>query len=508
MPSALKVSVITLGAIGGTLLGLSPSLSLHTFPPHVDGRTRTLVLFENGRLEDGTSVLVPSTACRDLSGWAAGQLGMSNCSQCTLYDQSAGRITQCDQLQPNQSVWVVPPERWFVFPTGELGRTVELRRMRSPRKEGHAITLETLSQSPRVFRLNNFLTDEESDELVANALADTDPVTSLQRSTTGAEHQVSFNKVRTSENAFDGSSRLARILKERAVDVLGMLPYDEEITDGLQVLRYNVSTAYISHHDYLDDNGGGHDYDSSKDGSNRFATVLFYLSDVEEGGETLFPQGQAVDEGEPNAFGSVTVRDVPPEDHIKAELIANGTMDLFEPGRWERRMLIQCKTRLAVKPKKATAVLFYSQHPDGTLDKASLHGACPVIRGTKWAANLWIWNKVRLGYQRAPRKKGAGRFDSSKGVGRDRLVKGKGGDEAPKEPPVGQPKASFFNKDVIGASLFYEDTFWDDFPPGKSIGVNTFKGHGWNVRVQEKNVLRWVITEELDQKYILSQANL
>lgn len=60
-----------------------------------------------------------------------------------------------------------------------------------------------------------------------------------------------------------------------------MQPYDDEMTDGLQVLRYNMSTAYITHTDYLEDNGSGHDYDSAGKGSNRFATILFYLSDVE-----------------------------------------------------------------------------------------------------------------------------------------------------------------------------------------------------------------------------------
>jgi prolyl 4-hydroxylase len=69
--------------------------------------------------------------------------------------------------------------------------------------------------------------------------------------------------------------------------LLGMAPYDDDMTDGLQVLRYNTSKAYIPHVDYLEDNGSGHDYDSSGQGSNRFATIFFYLSDVEEGGETV-----------------------------------------------------------------------------------------------------------------------------------------------------------------------------------------------------------------------------
>jgi hypothetical protein len=83
-------------------------------------------------------------------------------------------------------------------------------------------------------------------------------------------------------------SPAARRIKLRAVKLLGMEPYDDEMTDGLQVLRYNVSTAYITHTDYLEDNGSGHDYDSANMGSNRFATLLFYLSDVEGESSGLF----------------------------------------------------------------------------------------------------------------------------------------------------------------------------------------------------------------------------
>ena len=34
---------------------------------------------------------------------------------------------------------------------------------------------------------------------------------------------------------------------------------------------------------------------------------------------------------------------------------------------------------LSVKPKKAEAVLFYSQLPDGQPDRMSQHGGCPVL---------------------------------------------------------------------------------------------------------------------------------
>ncbi|CAI5484045.1 unnamed protein product [Closterium sp. Yama58-4] len=48
------------------------------------------------------------------------------------------------------------------------------------------------------------------------------------------------------------------------------------------------------------------------------------------------------------------------------------------------------KGKLAVKPSKGDALLFYSMHPDGTPDPSSLHYACPVEEGVKWSAPKWI----------------------------------------------------------------------------------------------------------------------
>jgi hypothetical protein len=58
--------------------------------------------------------------------------------------------------------------------------------------------------------------------------------------------------------------------------------------------------------DYLDlDKRLEHDYDSSKKGGNRFATILLYMTDLDEkdGGETVFveawPSGQSIEDRKP-----------------------------------------------------------------------------------------------------------------------------------------------------------------------------------------------------------------
>ena len=48
---------------------------------------------------------------------------------------------------------------------------------------------------------------------------------------------------------------------------------------------------------------------------------------------------------------------------------------------------------LAVYPKKGDALLFYSQTPNAHLDPQSFHGGCPIIKGDKWGANVWVWNR-------------------------------------------------------------------------------------------------------------------
>ena len=88
-------------------------------------------------------------------------------------------------------------------------------------------------------------------------------------------------------------------------------------------------------------------------GKNRLATIFWYMSTV-GGGETNFPR----------AGGK-------PAPHNAAD----------------------CSFGLSVAPEKGKVILFYSMDGGGGLDYYSLHAGCPVLSGTKWAANKWLWNK-------------------------------------------------------------------------------------------------------------------
>lgn len=176
---------------------------------------------------------------------AAGALAGPDCAagDCRVFTHYGYEVKSLGALSEGQQLFLVPPDRHFVWPTFGVGHRVELPGVASACK-GKPIVLTTLAESPRVFEVENFLSEQDADDLVAFTLSIDDDVYGLKRSTTGAKGSE-VSSQRTSENAFDTSSPIAMRLKRRVFDVLGMRPYDEELADGLQVLRYNRSRAYI-----------------------------------------------------------------------------------------------------------------------------------------------------------------------------------------------------------------------------------------------------------------------
>ncbi|KAK4773475.1 hypothetical protein SAY87_028494 [Trapa incisa] len=205
--------------------------------------------------------------------------------------------------------------------------------------------VEVISWEPRAFVYHNFLSREECEYLIELAKPHMEKSTVVD-SETGKSKD---SRVRTSSGTFlaRGRDKIIRNIEQRIADFT-FIPVENG--EGLQVLHYEVGQKYEPHFDYFLD-----EY-NTQNGGQRMATLLMYLSDVEEGGETVFP----------NAKGNISA--VP----------------------WWNELSECGKGGLSVKPKMGDALLFWSMKPDATLDEHSLHGGCPVIKGNKWSSTKWM----------------------------------------------------------------------------------------------------------------------
>ncbi|KAF7139181.1 hypothetical protein RHSIM_Rhsim07G0248700 [Rhododendron simsii] len=204
---------------------------------------------------------------------------------------------------------------------------------------------EIISWEPRAFVYHNFLSKEECEYLIKLAKPHMAKSTVVD-SKTG---QSKDSRVRTSSGMFlkRGRDKIIRNIEKRIADFT-FIPVEHG--EGLQILHYEVGQKYEPHYDYFLDEF------NTKNGGQRIATVLMYLSDVEEGGETTFPAATG-------NFSSVP---------------------------WWNELSECGKKGLSVKPRMGDALLFWSMRPDATLDPSSLHGGCPVISGNKWSSTKWM----------------------------------------------------------------------------------------------------------------------
>ncbi|XP_035681720.1 prolyl 4-hydroxylase subunit alpha-3-like isoform X1 [Branchiostoma floridae] len=102
--------------------------------------------------------------------------------------------------------------------------------------------------------------------------------------------------------------------------------------DNFQVLNYGLGGQYEPHYDHLKE-----EVSRTLMAANRILTFLFYLSEVEAGGATVFTEAN-----------------------------------------------------IAVPVVKNSAVLFENTNKALVRSRASVHAGCPVLIGSKWVANKWI----------------------------------------------------------------------------------------------------------------------
>lgn len=227
-----------------------------------------------------------------------------------------------------------------------------------------------LSERPRIFYFPEFLTDEECDTMVALG---EDHIKPSQVTADGGKIDT---RVRSSKVHFllnhEEMHAVPQAVK-RKTHAATKLPYDH--MEALQIQRYGSprgdSKDFYNPH-----------LDSMYGNDRRVATMIYYLNDCEEGGETLFPYVNANSSGRPHfeydAQQAIT----------EAQAIYDNACDRDDTGV------------LKVKPKKGSAVLFYSLLPSGQLDHLSVHSSCPVKGSSvKWISQQWIkesWHEPRI----------------------------------------------------------------------------------------------------------------
>ena len=108
--------------------------------------------------------------------------------------------------------------------------------------------------------------------------------------------------------------------------------------EAYQVINYGIGGQYEAHHDFTEDRSKLANLPHFLVGTgDRISTFMFYLSHVEYGGATVFPE-----------------------------------------------------LNLQVKPTKNGAVFWYNFQLSGDFDFRTLHAGCPVLLGQKWVSNKWI----------------------------------------------------------------------------------------------------------------------
>ena len=107
-------------------------------------------------------------------------------------------------------------------------------------------------------------------------------------------------------------------------------------SEGLQVLRYGPGGQYPPHYDFLVPSNPASARSLERSGQ-RISTLIVYLNDVIEGGETVFPEAG-----------------------------------------------------LSVVPRRGNGLYFEYANSRMQVDLRSAHGGAPVVQGEKWIVTKWM----------------------------------------------------------------------------------------------------------------------
>ncbi|KAL4003076.1 Prolyl 4-Hydroxylase alpha-subunit N-terminal region family protein [Acanthocheilonema viteae] len=190
--------------------------------------------------------------------------------------------------------------------------------------------VEIMRFNPLVVLFRDVMSDEEVTMIQMLATPRLRRAT-VQNSVTGELETASY---RTSKSAWlkDEEHEIVHRINRR-IDLMTNL--EQETSEELQVGNYGIGGHYDPHFDFAR-REEVNAFESLNTG-NRLATLLFYMTQPESGGATVFTD-----------------------------------------------------VKTTVMPSKNDALFWYNLLRSGAGDLRTRHAACPVLTGTKWVSNKWI----------------------------------------------------------------------------------------------------------------------
>eukprot|EP00591_Stephanopyxis_turris_P009898 CAMPEP_0195517946 /NCGR_PEP_ID=MMETSP0794_2-20130614/11835_1 /TAXON_ID=515487 /ORGANISM="Stephanopyxis turris, Strain CCMP 815" /LENGTH=480 /DNA_ID=CAMNT_0040646831 /DNA_START=1 /DNA_END=1443 /DNA_ORIENTATION=+ len=235
------------------------------------------------------------------------------------------------------------------------GTETRLSETYLPPLQGHrspestmTMTLSVLSCAPRVFEVENFLSDVEVDYIMkVGQEVITDNAKTENFDGTDVESKINREHSPIIDTVYRRAADLLRIdealLRNRHEHEYPDLGSKRSIAEGLDIVHHNVGDGDMKASHEFDFPDTMDEYQPT-----RFVTLAIYLNEDMEGGETSFPTW------------------------INAE----------------------SSDDLRITPKKGKVVFFYSLLPDGNMDGLAQHASLPVTEGEKWVIYLRVWDPI------------------------------------------------------------------------------------------------------------------
>lgn len=200
-----------------------------------------------------------------------------------------------------------------------------------------------LNDTPFIGYIDNFLSKEECDKLIE--FGKINPVTSEIYSDRGSEVDTEIRDSKTTyfgdlNNIDSNIENLIDLIYSRVANLVGV---DKSHFEKFQITSYSKKSHFNIHYDFFIAKDHNAAYTEkiknllSKGGGNRISTVVLYLNEPEEGGETYFP--------------------------------------------WQQ---------IAVKPKQGKLLHFKYDYDNPMDNIKSIHASMPVITGVKWIITIII----------------------------------------------------------------------------------------------------------------------